>query len=620
LRKDITDNILFSVEKPARYIGGEYNAVYKDPSSVKARFAFAFPDIYDIGMSHLGMHILYDVLNRRDDTFCERVFAPWVDMEQKMRDHNIPLFALESGDDIANFDIIGFTLQYEMSYTNIVNMLDLAGIPILSQNRSSFHPFVMAGGPCAYNPEPLADIIDFFLLGDGEEAINEIMDCYLVWKDSNSKNRNEFLRRVSYIEGVYVPSFYEVRYHDDGTIASVEPKVQGVPSIIKKRIVKDLTKAAYPERPIVPFIDIVHDRAVLEVFRGCTRGCRFCQAGIVYRPVRERSVDMLVETADNLIKATGYGEISLSSLSTGDYSHLEELVKALLARLESKKVALSLPSLRLDSVDKALLERIQKVKKTGLTFAPEAGTQRLRDVINKGITEEDILRTVEYAFAQGWQSVKLYFMIGLPTETESDIEGIAQMARRILNVYYSLPKAVKGRHIDITVSTSSFVPKPFTPFQWDAQNNMDMLYDKQKLLQQHLRIKNVSYRWSDNRLSFMEAVFARGDRRLGKVLIKAWQNGCRFDGWSDCFNYDMWLKAFDQCGIDPSFYANRERSYEEILPWDHIDVGVSKGFLIREHKRALQGKTTFDCRSACIKCGIDQWEGVCLNASNSPIQ
>ncbi|MDK2990943.1 MAG: hypothetical protein PWP48_176 [Clostridiales bacterium] len=615
MRNRNIDKILLSVEKPARYIGNEYNAVHKNLASVEVRFAFAFPDVYDIGMSHLGIRILYDILNKRDDTFCERVFAPWVDMEQQMRRHEIPLFALESGDNIADFDMLGFTLQYEMSYTNVLNMLDLAGIPIWSKERTNRHPFVLAGGPCAYNPEPLADIIDFFLIGDGEEAINEIVDCYKTWKYSGDTDRQNFLKHVASIEGVYVPSLYEVSYNDDGTINAITPKIDSLPHIIRKRVVTNLSSAAYPERPIVPYIDIVHDRAVLEIFRGCTRGCRFCQAGMVYRPIRERSADRLVELADKLVRATGYSEMSLSSLSTGDYSQLEQLVKILLEKFQEEKVALSLPSLRLDSIDKSLLERIQSVKKTGLTFAPEAATQRLRDVINKGITDDDILRTVEYAFQQGWQSVKLYFMIGLPTETDDDLYGIAEMARRILDVYYSIPKDQRGRHIDITVSTSSFVPKPFTPFQWDPQDKIDRLSYKQHLLQQQLRMKHVTYHWSDNRLSFMEAVFARGDRRLGRVLAAALANGCRFDAWTDYFNYDGWLKAFEQCSINPEFYAGRVRSYDEVLPWDHINAGVSKDFLIRERERALKGKTTFDCRRACIKCGIERWEGVCDNAN-----
>lgn len=615
MRNRNIDKILLSVEKPARYIGNEYNAVHKNLASVEVRFAFAFPDVYDIGMSHLGIRILYDILNKRDDTFCERVFAPWVDMEQQMRRHEIPLFALESGDNIADFDMLGFTLQYEMSYTNVLNMLDLAGIPIWSKERTNRHPFVLAGGPCAYNPEPLADIIDFFLIGDGEEAINEIVDCYKTWKYSGDTDRQNFLKHVASIEGVYVPSLYEVSYNGDGTINAITPKIDSLPHIIRKRVVTNLSSAAYPERPIVPYIDIVHDRAVLEIFRGCTRGCRFCQAGMVYRPIRERSADRLVELADKLVRATGYSEMSLSSLSTGDYSQLEQLVKILLEKFQEEKVALSLPSLRLDSIDKSLLERIQSVKKTGLTFAPEAATQRLRDVINKGITDDDILRTVEYAFQQGWQSVKLYFMIGLPTETDDDLYGIAEMARRILDVYYSIPKDQRGRHIDITVSTSSFVPKPFTPFQWDPQDKIDRLSYKQHLLQQQLRMKHVTYHWSDNRLSFMEAVFARGDRRLGRVLAAALANGCRFDAWTDYFNYDGWLKAFEQCSINPEFYAGRVRSYDEVLPWDHINAGVSKDFLIRERERALKGKTTFDCRRACIKCGIERWEGVCDNAN-----
>ena len=598
----ISDEILQSVEKPSRYTGNEWNSVEKNPDEVKIRFAFCFPDLYEVGMSHLGMKILYHMLNERQDTYCERVFAPWVDMEQRMREHNIPLFALESKDPVSKFDFVGFTLQYEMSYTNILNMLDMGGVPLLSENRTKEHPFVCAGGPCAYNPEPLADVVDFFMLGEGEEIINDVMDVHIEWKSQNLP-REEFLNRIAGIEGVYVPQFYNVEYKEDGTIKSIEPKRKEYPGKIRKRIIKDLNKTYFPDKIIVPFLQIVHDRIMLEIFRGCTRGCRFCQAGFIYRPVRERTPERLVEMAKKLQESTGYEEISLTSLSTSDYTGLGDLTEELIREMEKKKVNLSLPSLRIDSFSLELMEKAQKVRKSGLTFAPEAGTQRLRDVINKGVTEEDLINSVTIAFNGGWNGVKLYFMIGLPTETNEDIEGIADLGQKVVTAYMGVPREKRGKGLTVTISTSSFVPKPFTPFQWEPQDAMEVLREKQKLLKSKIKSKQITYNWHDPELSFLEAIFARGDRRVCKALIKAWEKGCRFDSWGEHFKFKTWLEAFEEVGIDPAFYANRRRTYDEVLPWDHIDVGVTKKFLVRENEKALSGELTSNCRTDCTGCG-----------------
>ena len=605
---NISDDILGSVEKPSRYTGNEWNMVKKDVSGVKARFAFCFPDVYEVGMSHLGMKILYHILNERQDIYCERVFAPWVDMEERMRSHGIPLFSLETKTPVGEFDIVGFTLQYEMSYTNIINMLDLAGIPKVSSERSKEHPFVCAGGPCAYNPEPLAEIIDFFMLGEGEEIILEVMDAYIKWKNSNA-SRDEFLDEISKIKGIYVPGHYDVSYREDGTIVSITPKKGIYPERITKRIIHDFENSIFPDKIIVPFNDIVHDRIMLELFRGCTRGCRFCQAGFIYRPVRERSPKRLLDCARELEKNTGYEEISLVSLSTSDYTGLPELAENLVNEMEQKKVNLSLPSLRVDSFSLDLMEKASKVRKSGLTFAPEAGTQRLRDVINKGVTEDDLVNSVSTAFGGGWSSVKLYFMIGLPTENEADIEGISDLAFKVGNAYREVPKEKRGKGLNITVSTSSFVPKPFTPFQWAAQDSIDVLRQKQSYLRGKLRSKFITYNWHDPEVSFMEAVFARGDRRTGKVLIKAWEKGCRFDGWGEHFKFDKWIEAFSECGIKPEFYANRERNTDEVLPWSHIDIGVSMKFFINEKMKALNGETTPNCRISCSACGVSGFGG-----------
>ncbi|MBQ9757890.1 MAG: TIGR03960 family B12-binding radical SAM protein [Clostridia bacterium] len=607
------EQALKKIQKPARYIGNEFNSVHKENFDGLVKFAFCFPDVYEVGMSHLGMKILYHMMNERSDTVCERVFAPWVDMEEELRKNDIPLLSLESHRPVSDFDIVGFTLQYEMSYSNILNMLDLSGIPLKSSERGEDAPFVCAGGPCAYNGEPLADIIDFFILGEGEEVNNEIIDAFKEWKTSG-EDRISYLERISKIEGVYVPSFYDVEYKNDGTIEEVKPNRSGVSEKIKKRIVKELDNSYILDKMIVPFMDIVHDRITLEIFRGCIRGCRFCQAGYLYRPVREHSVDKLIETAQKMIDNTGYEEMSLSSLSTSDFTCLQELVDRLLEITVDKRINLSLPSLRVDNFSMELMEKVQTVKKSGLTFAPEAGTQRLRDVINKNVLEEDLLRTAGIAFGGGYNRIKLYFMIGLPTETQEDVEGIADLAEKVIGIFYQIPKEIrKGRSVTVTVSTSSFVPKPFTPFQWEPQNRIEDLVSKQKLLKESIKTRNISYNWHQSHVSFLEAVFAKGDRRLGDVLIKAQKLGCRFDGWDEHFDYEKWLEAFSTCGVDPEFYAYRKIDHSEILPWDHIDIGVSKQFLMKEHDKAYEEKTTPSCREKCSGCGATSFGGgVCF--------
>ena len=612
----IRDDILQSVEKPARYTGGELNSISKELDKINIRFAFCFPDSYEIGMSHLGMKILYHLLNERPDTWCERVFAPWVDMEARMRENNIPLFALESRDPVKDFDFVGFTLQYEMSYTNIINMLDLAGIPLRSNDRTCEHPFVCAGGPCAFNPEPLADFVDFFMLGEGEDIIIEVMDVYKAWKNE-SVSREVFLERIAGIEGIYVPAFYETEYNQDGTIASMKPVNSKYPKKIRKRIIKDLDTTYFPDKIIVPFTGVVHDRIMLELYRGCSHGCRFCQAGVIYRPVRERTPAKLLEMAKKLEAATGYEEISLTSLSTSDYSGLSQLTDELINEMEAKRVNLALPSLRIDSFSLDLMEKAQKVRKSGLTFAPEAGTQRLRDVINKGVTEDDLVNSVSTAFKGGWSGVKLYFMLGLPTETNEDVEGIAILANKVVDAYMSIPREKRGRGLDVTVSASSFVPKPFTPFQWEAQDTIQMLREKQQFLRNKIKSRFISFNWHESEVSLLEAVFSRGDRRTGTVLLKAWEKGCKFDGWGEHFKFDAWMKAFEECNIDPAFYANRKRSYDEILPWDHIDSSVTKKFLIRENEKAQKGELTSECRLNCSGCGavslVDEGTSFCRN-------
>lgn len=604
----IRDDILQSVEKPSRYTGGELNSIKKDPARVDIRFAFCFPDVYEVGMSHLGMKILYHLLNEREDTWCERVFAPWVDMEARMRENGIPLFGLESRDPVGGFDFIGFTLQYEMSYTNIINMLDLAGVPILSSGRKAGMPFVCAGGPCAYNPEPLADIVDFFMMGEGEEIIGEVMDAYREWK-KDGVPREEFLNKIVDIEGIYVPGFYRTEYNPDGTVSGTAPVDGAYPARIRKRIIKDLDHTYYPEKLVVPFTAIVHDRIMLELFRGCSRGCRFCQAGFIYRPVRERTPEKLLELAEKLECSTGYEEISLTSLSTSDYTGLPQLTEGLIREMEPRKVNLALPSLRIDSFSLELMEKAQKVRKSGLTFAPEAGTQRLRDIINKGVTEEDLINSVSMAFRGGWSGVKLYFMLGLPGETYEDIAGIADLGSKVADAWLKTPRELRGKGLEVTISTSSFVPKPFTPFQWEAQDSMAELRNKQKFLKSKLQSRFLKYNWHDSEVSLLEAVFARGDRRTGRVLIRAWELGCRFDGWGEHFKFDAWMKAFEECGLDPGFYACRKREFDEVFPWDHIDIGVSKKYLKRENEKAGRGELTPNCSLECSACGAASLQG-----------
>ncbi len=603
---DRIESLLMQVQKPARYMGGEFNSVMKNPEDVDVRFAFLFPDTYEVGMSHLGMKILYHTINRRADAWCERVFSPWVDMAELMRKNEIPLFSLESRTPIRDFDILGVTLQYEMSFTNILDALDLAGIPMRSSDRTD-GPFVLVGGPCAFNPEPLYAFVDLVALGDGEDETHQVIDCYKEWKKSGLP-RSEFLKMASKIKGVYVPSLYDVSYNPDGTVRAIEPK-DGAPAIVRKAMVSNLTAADYPEKLIVPFGEVVHNRIMLEIFRGCTRGCRFCQAGMIYRPVRERSMERLMEIAEKLVSATGYDEISLMSLSSGDYSCLPELAHKMVETFAQKRVRISLPSQRIDNVLTDTLKETQKVKKTGLTLAPEAGTQRLRDVINKGVTEEDLIRSVTDAFENGWSSVKLYFMLGLPTETDEDVLGIADLAEKVRRCYFSVPKEKRAPGLRITVSASVFVPKNFTPFQWSAQLDYDSVVRRQQLLKDALRkIKGVDFKYHAPDVSYIEAVFARGDRRLADTIERAYRLGCKMDGWSDQFKYEAWLQAFKDTNVDPDFYACRERSLDELLPWDHLDAGITKEFLKREWDKARNGETTRDCRKGCVGCGVNRYE------------
>lgn len=601
------EKILPLVQKPARYIGGELNSVIKDKNSVDIRYAFCFPDSYEIGMSHLGIKILYSVANDRPDTWCERVFAPWPDMEEKMREEHIPLYALESGDPIKDFDFIGFTLQYEMCYTNVLNMLDLAGLPVRSADRKSLSPIVMGGGPCVCNPEPMAEFFDLFSLGEGEEVNSEIMDLYKEHKKRGS-SKEEFLIDAAKIPGVYVPSFYDISYNDDGTIKSVTPK-NGAPEKVVKRVISDLDKVPYPKSFVVPFINVVHDRVTHEIFRGCIRGCRFCQAGFIYRPIREKQPDTINEQCKELIKNTGYDEISLCSLSSSDYTHIEELLTKLLEWTPKENVNIALPSLRIDNFPEELMQKLLSVRRSGLTFAPEAGTQRMRDVINKNITEEEILSTSRTAFSGGYSAVKLYFMIGLPTETDEDVEGIGILAKKVVDEFYACPDRPKGCGVTVGASASSFVPKPFTPFQWEPQATPEQLKQKQEHLKATVPSKKISLAFHDIPTSFLEGVLARGDRRLADVIELAWKKGCEFDSWGEFFKIEVWQQAFDELGIDPAFYAHRRRSFEEMLPWDHIDFGVSKAFLMREAKKAYEAQTTPHCRIHCAGCGANKLNG-----------
>lgn len=605
------ERLLLSVQKPGRYSGGEINSVIKDKQKVDVRFAFCFPDTYEIGMSHLGMKILYSQFNSREDIWCERVFAPWVDFEEKMRENNIPLFALESRDSIKDFDFIGFTLQYELSYTNVLNMLDLAGLPVRSEDRHSLSPIVVAGGPCCCNAEPLADFVDLFFLGEGEEVDLEVIDLYKEFKKKGG-SKEDFLREAAKIEGVYVPSLYDVSYNEDGTLKAVIAK-ETAPKTVKKRIIKDMDNCFYPDKFVVPFIEIVHDRAVQEIFRGCIRGCRFCQAGFIYRPVREKSAETVNRQARALCESTGYDEISLSSLSTSDYTELEPLLNNMLSWTEPNEISLALPSLRVDNFSKELLDKINHVRKSGLTFAPEAGTQRLRDVINKNVTEEEIFRTCKTAFQGGYTAVKLYFMLGLPTETDEDLEGIADLGQRIIDLFYSLPERPKGKSPSVSISVSTFVPKPFTPFQFEPQIGKEEIERRQTVLKYSNKNRRVNISWHDSSTSLLEGAFARGDRRLGKVIESAYRKGCRFDSWNECFKPERWEEAFEENGLSPEFYAGRKREYTEINPWDHLDYGVTKKFLICENERAHNAETTPNCREKCAGCGANCYgEGVCF--------
>ncbi|NFB55397.1 TIGR03960 family B12-binding radical SAM protein [Clostridium botulinum] len=612
----ISDDVLFRVEKPARYIGGELNSYNKDLNDIDIRYAFCFPDVYEVGMSHLGMKILYYILNERKDTFCERVFAPWPDMEKIMREENIPLYGLESKDPIKDFDFIGFTLQYEMSYTNILNMLDLAGVTIRASERGEEEPIVMCGGPCAYNPEPLYNIADMFVLGEGEELNTKILDLYKKYKGKGKKN--EFLREASKIRGVYIPSLYEVTYKKDNTIKEFKPLYDDVPKKVKKVIVNSINDVVYPDKFVVPYTDIVHDRIVLETFRGCTRGCRFCQAGMIYRPVREKKTERLLELSDKLIKNTGYDEVTLSSLSICDYSDIQNLVFSMVERHKEGKVGVTLPSLRIDSFSVDLIKEIQKVRKTGLTFAPEAGSQRMRDVINKGVTEENLMTSVKSAFEAGWSTIKLYFMLGLPYETLEDVIGIAELGQKVVQKYYEVPKEVRKKGLKVTVSTSIFVPKPFTPFQWEPQDIMEDVRKKIEAVRGAIKSKQITYNWHESLVSYMEAIFARGDRRICDVLIKAFEKGARFDGWNQYFDFNIWKEALEESNVDGDFYAYRQREYDEILPWDFVDTGVSKEFLMRENERAKKAEVTPDCRQGCKNCGINvNLEGECFEGAIS---
>ena len=612
----LTDDILLSVEKPARYIGGEVNMRVKNPKEVEIRFCMCFPDVYEIGMSHLGIQILYDILNRREDTWCERVYSPWVDMDKLMRERNIPLFALESQEPVKSFDFLGITLQYEMSYTNILQVLELSQIPIYAKDRTEEDPIVIGGGPCAYNPEPIADFFDFFYIGEGETVYNDILDLYKECKRAGL-SRKEYLRRVARIEGMYVPSLYDVEYKEDGTILSFVKNDPMAPDRVKKQVEMNLSEAYYPTKPLVPFIKATQDRVVLEIQRGCIRGCRFCQAGMIYRPTRERDIEYLKLCAHEMLSSTGHEEISLSSLSSSDYSGLQELVYYLIEEFGPKGVNISLPSLRIDAFALDVMSKVQDVRKSSLTFAPEAGTQRLRDVINKGLTEEVILKGASEAFQSGWNRVKLYFMMGLPTETMDDIEGIALLSEQIAREYYKIPKDLRNGKVSIVSSTSFFVPKPFTPFQWSRMDTAEEYISKQRYLRskfnEQLNRKSIKFNWHEAELSVLEGVLARGDRRLSKAIYDAYKAGCLYDSWSELFKYEKWIEAFEKNGISIAFYNSRERSEEEIFPWDFIDTGVSKDFLLREYKRAKGELVTPNCRQTCYNCGAKAFGGgVCF--------
>lgn len=605
------EKFLLGVQKPGRYTGGELNSIVKDKSKIDIRYAFCFPDTYEIGMSHLGMKILYSLVNARDDAWCERVFAPDVDMEQIMRDNGIPLYALESGEAIRDFDLIGFTMQYELSYTNVLNMLDLAGLPVRSRDRKDLTPIVIAGGACVCNAEPMAEFFDITLPGDGEEVTNELIDLLKEYK-AKGATKQEFLEAAAQIKGVYVPSLYEVEYNDDCTVKSITP-THGAPEKVEKRNVADLDKMFAPTEFVVPFLEVVHDRTTVEIFRGCIRGCRFCQAGFLNRPLREKSPEVVEAQCRSICEKTGYDEISLCSLSTSDYRGLEKLITDMLPWTVENKINISLPSLRADNFPKELMEQLNAVRRSGLTFAPEAGTQRLRDVINKNITEEEVLSTARQAFAGGWTAVKLYFMIGLPTETEDDIRGIADLAQAVVDEFYHNENKPKGKGVNVSVSVASLVPKPFTPFQWEPQDRPDTLIEKQNFLISCVKTRKVSVSRHVPWTSFLEGVFARGDRRLCDVIETAWRKGCKFDSWEEHLDREKWMDSFAENGIDPFFYTARKRSFDEVLPWDHMDYGVTKKFLIRENEKAHRGETTASCREKCAGCGAARLNGGVCN-------
>lgn len=616
----LDDEILLNIEKPARYIGGEVNSVMKDKEKVDIRFAMCFPDVYEIGMSHLGIQILYDMFNRRGDTWCERVYSPWNDLDKVLREKNIPLFALESQDPVRDFDFLGITIQFEMCYTNILQILELSHIPLHASERTAADPFVIGGGPCTYNPEPLAEFFDIFYIGEGETVYDELLDVYKSWKGSG-KSRKEFLEMAAQIEGLYIPSFYDPVYNEDGTLKSFSPNNVHAPAAVKKQVVMDVTDASYPMKPVVPFIKATQDRVVLEIQRGCIRGCRFCQAGMIYRPTRERNVDKLKEYARAMLKNTGHEEISLSSLSSSDYSELKELVTFLIDEFKGKGINISLPSLRIDAFSLDVMSRVQDIRKSSLTFAPEAGSQRMRNVINKGLTEEDILDGAGQAFEGGWSKVKLYFMLGLPTETEEDMREIARLSDRVARRYYEIPKEQRNGKCQITASSSFFVPKPFTPFQWAPMCTAEEYMRRAEIVKEEfhaqLNRKSLKYNWHDAQVTVLEGVMARGDRKVGKVIEEAYRLGCLFDSWTESFRNELWIQAFENTGIDPSFYNLRERSEEELFPWDFIDTGVSRSFLRSEWERAVQETVTPNCRQQCSGCGAARFGGgICYEGKN----